>query len=145
VGSHLCVSARHGNAKGNGPEGYIEIAFGLISLGAQERQGEFDPFDFASPVFSDCALAAGDEIGLNFVEARQHFRVDREHGAADARVLVRAGRSVGAAAGPEFYAPLVEVLLKLVPFVVGGLRKNPAREAFDSDIFPLFEIEREAV
>jgi hypothetical protein len=47
------------------------------------------------------------------------LRVNSQHRTTDARVLVLAGRSVGASAGAQFELALVEVLLELAPLLLG--------------------------
>jgi hypothetical protein len=44
-------------------------ALGLVSLAAQEGEGEVEAFDFALPAFRDRAAASGDQVLLDFVEA----------------------------------------------------------------------------
>jgi hypothetical protein len=64
-------------------------------------------------------FAAGDQVGVDFVEAVDHLGVDAQHGAADAGVFVFARGGVWASALAEFDFAFVEVLLELGPFVVG--------------------------
>ncbi|SCG02148.1 hypothetical protein GA0115258_125159 [Streptomyces sp. LamerLS-31b] len=51
---------------------------GLLALAAQEGEGEIESVDLTPPVLSDSALAAGEEILLQLVQAGQHLRVDAE-------------------------------------------------------------------
>jgi hypothetical protein len=50
---------------------------GLLALAAQEGEGEVESFDLTSAVLFDSTFAAGDEVLLQFVEARQHLRQGR--------------------------------------------------------------------
>lgn len=69
-------------------------ASGLVSLAAQEGEGEVEAVDLASPVLCDGAFTAGEEVLLQLVKAGQHLRVDAEHWATDAGVFVLAGGPV---------------------------------------------------
>ncbi|MDJ0346558.1 hypothetical protein QMK19_33200 [Streptomyces sp. H10-C2] len=94
----------------------------LFALAAQEGEGEVEAVDFPSPVFGDGAFAAGEEVFLQFVQAGQHLRVDAQHGGSGCRACsCWQGSSVGASAGAEFDATLVEVLVELRPFRLGRL------------------------
>jgi hypothetical protein len=93
---------------------------GLISLLAQELQGEIEPVYFAEPPLLLSARPAIEQVGLELVETGQHLRVDLQHRAPDAGVLVRARSAVGAGASAEFDLAFVEVLLELGPLLVGG-------------------------
>jgi hypothetical protein len=78
--SHLAAAdgwhAEGDRARGGG-------ALGLGALAAQEGQGEVDSLDLTAPAFVGGALPAGDQVGLEFVEARKHPGVNREHRAPD--------------------------------------------------------------
>ena len=95
--------------------------FCLSAFAAKKCQGEVEPFNFAPPAFGDCAFTAGKQICFEFVEARQHFRIKREHRASQASVFVLAGGAVRASAGAQLDRPFVEVFLKLRHFGLGGL------------------------
>jgi len=62
---------------------------------AQALDGAVDPFDLAQPALSCGAFPPGLQIGFQFIEAGQHFRVDVELCAPQASVLMLATRPVG--------------------------------------------------
>ena len=69
MGSTICVSAWRRNAQIERPGGRGECALSLISLGAQERQGQLQSLDFAAPALADGALVAGEQVFFQFVQA----------------------------------------------------------------------------
>ncbi|GGW35382.1 hypothetical protein GCM10010340_11290 [Streptomyces griseoloalbus] len=77
-------------------------ALSLLALAPQEGEGEVESFDLTLPSLGGRPLTSGEEILLQFIEPRDHLRVDRKHRAADAGVFVLAGSPVGASAGAEF-------------------------------------------
>ncbi|MFD5771412.1 hypothetical protein ACFWIN_37060 [Streptomyces sp. NPDC127049] len=94
---------------------------------ADQRQGQIDPLDLAEPLLLLGPFATQGEVLLDLRESGQHLRVDLQNGAADAGMLVLAGRPVGASAVPELDLASIEVFLELGPlrcsdvgvFVVG--------------------------
>src|SRR5271154_6819671 len=67
---------------------------GFLSFLPEEGEGEVDAFDLAEPPLGLCPCPAGQEVGLNLVEPGQHLRVDADHGASEAGVLMLARRRV---------------------------------------------------
>jgi len=92
---------------------------GLGAFLVEEAESEVDAFDLAKPPVGLSAFTAGKEVGLDLVEAVDHLRIDPQHRAADAAVLVFAGRGVRAPALAEFDLAFVEVLIELGPFGLG--------------------------
>ena len=78
--------------------------------------------DLAEPALGLGVVAAGEQVGVDLVEAVDHLGVDAQHWAADAGVFVFAGCGVGASVLAEFDFAFVEVLLELGPFGVGDGR-----------------------
>ena len=76
----------------------------LIHLGelvAGRREADLQPLGFASPAVAGCLLDAGDQVGPDVQEPLALGGVGAQQGAADAGVLVDAGRPVRAAAGAQ--------------------------------------------
>ncbi len=61
---------------------------------------------------------AGQEIGLDLVEARQHLGVDVEHGTSQTGVFMLARGAVGSGAPAQLDLSVVEVLFKPAPLGV---------------------------
>lgn len=59
-------------------------ALGLVALGAEEGEGEVQPFDLTGSALPLGPAPAGEEVLLEFVEGGQHLGVDRQRRAADA-------------------------------------------------------------
>ncbi|WP_157857108.1 DUF4158 domain-containing protein [Streptomyces sp. PRh5] len=59
---------------------------GVVALGAEELEGEVEPFDLTGPALGLGAGSAGDEVGFEVVESADHLRADVEHGTPDASV-----------------------------------------------------------
>jgi hypothetical protein len=85
---------------------------GLVSFLAEESKGQVDAHDFTEPAFVLRSAPARLEVVFDLVEARHHFRINGEHGASQAGVLVLAGGSVGTGASSELDLALVEVFLE---------------------------------
>ncbi|MFF3787211.1 hypothetical protein [Streptomyces sp. NPDC001933] len=61
-------------------------AAGLLPLVSQEGEGEIESVDLTPPVLGDSALATGEEVLLQLIQAGQHLGVDAQHRAADAGI-----------------------------------------------------------
>jgi hypothetical protein len=57
---------------------------GVVTFGAEQLEGEVEPFDLTGSALGFGAGSAGDEVGFEVVESADHLRADLEHGAADA-------------------------------------------------------------
>src|SRR5215472_13698999 len=95
----------------------------LVDLGdlvACRCEADFEAFDLAGPAFAFGFADAVEQVGAHVGEPAALGGVGPQERAAQAGVLVDAGGSVGAAAGPVGdFAPL-EVAEELVPLLVGG-------------------------
>ncbi|QYN33669.1 hypothetical protein K1T35_35100 [Pseudonocardia sp. DSM 110487] len=91
----------------------------VVSLLPNVAEGEIEAVDLTEPALLLGAFAAGAQVGFELIESGQHLRVDLQHGAADAGVLMRTRGAVGAGAATELDLALVEVLLELGPLLVG--------------------------
>ena len=83
----------------------------------EEGEGEIDALDFAEPFLGLGSGVAGQKVGLDLVEAWQHFRVYGEHRASQTRVLMLAWDPVWPHAAAQFNLSPVEVLLEFAPFL----------------------------
>ncbi|WP_435286432.1 hypothetical protein [Streptomyces bacillaris] len=101
--------------------GALGAAVGVLALGAQELEGEVEPFDLSAPGFGLRAYATTDEIGFEVVKPTEHLRAHLEHGASNAGGFVLAGGAVGAPACAEFALALVEVIVELIPLVAADV------------------------
>lgn len=90
-----------------------------VSFLAEERQGEVDAFDFTEPALGLGSDPAGQKVALDLVKAGQHLRINADHGASQASVLMLARSRVGPGAPAQFDFALVEVLLEPEPFDAG--------------------------
>lgn len=66
----------------------------LAALLSQQPEREVESFDLAEPALGGRVPPPVFEIGFELVKSEGHLWVDVEHGAADAGVLVCAGRAV---------------------------------------------------
>src|SRR5262249_9312669 len=92
----------------------------LRELGLGAGQAYLQPFGFAEPVARFGFGDAGDEVVADLREAVPGGWVRPQKRAAQAAVLVDAGRVVGASAVADGDLAAFEVADELVPFLVGG-------------------------
>ncbi len=108
---------------------------GYPALVVKECQGEVDALDLPEPALRFRPCPACEQVGLELTESLNHFRVEPEHRAPDACVLVRARRAVWPAAVSELDLAFVEGLFELCPFLagrgpvlLGGAKGSPSGE-----------------
>jgi hypothetical protein len=58
------------------------VALGLLTFLLEEGQREVDALDLTEPTFLPCSVPARDQVCFEFVEARQHLRLDVQDGAS---------------------------------------------------------------
>ncbi|OEU86855.1 hypothetical protein DB35_24945 [Streptomyces abyssalis] len=68
----------------------MDPPLGVVTLCAQEREGEVDTFDLADPAFGLGPCATFQKIGFQLIQPGEHLGIDVQHRAADASVLVLA-------------------------------------------------------
>lgn len=59
---------------------------GFLAFTLQEGEGELDALDLSEPPLGLGVGPAGEQVGLDLIEAAQHLRVDPEHRASNARL-----------------------------------------------------------
>ena len=92
----------------------------LVAFVAQVPDGEVELFDVAEPGVALGLGYAGVEVVFDGVELCDLTGVDLEKVAAQAGVFVCAVGAVGPAAGAEGDTAAREVLVELVPLLLGG-------------------------
>jgi len=92
---------------------------GLFAFLPQEGEGQVEALHFPQPALVRGSASTGLEIVLYLIEASHHLRIDGEHGATQARMLVLATGPVGPGAASQLDFALVEVLLEPEPLRFG--------------------------
>jgi hypothetical protein len=89
---------------------------GLLLLLGDVAQAVLQAGDLAEPLHSVGFLESFTGVDLDLDESWQLLGVEAKHGAADAGVLVVAGRSVGTVAGAQGHLAEAEMIAELLPF-----------------------------
>jgi RNA-directed DNA polymerase len=69
------ATQRNAGRKTAGIDGQVALTSSLLSLDAEELEGEVDALDLTEPILLLGSGAAGNQIVLDLIEAEQHFRI----------------------------------------------------------------------
>ncbi|MFB4285574.1 hypothetical protein ACBJ59_60680 [Nonomuraea sp. MTCD27] len=90
---------------------------GLVSLLAKEGESEVDAFDLTEPALGFGSGSASHKVDFNFIESGQHRRVNIDHWASRAGMLMLARGCIGTGASSEFDFAPVEVPFQIEPLL----------------------------